>query len=90
VTLQGTDPVVATIAAASKASLAIEPSSSKSPAGSKPTEEQNPSVMEISRFDDTMSTIKRRTQEWSKAFNDLMKDLDTARKVTDSPVAPKY
>jgi hypothetical protein len=46
--------------------------------------------MEISRFDGMMSTIQWRTQEWSEAFSDLMKDLDNARKVTDSPVAPKY
>jgi hypothetical protein len=45
--------------------------------------------MEISRFDGTMSMLRRRTQEWSKAFDDLMKDLDSARKVTNSPVAPK-
>jgi hypothetical protein len=44
--------------------------------------------MEISRFDGTMSTVKQRTQEWSEAFGDLMKDLDTAMKVTGSPVPP--
>jgi hypothetical protein len=45
--------------------------------------------MEISCFDDMMSMIRRRTQEWSEAFNSLMKDLDNTRKVTNSLAAPK-